>query len=70
MNIVFALAMVLINVPRRPGRTFNTFANTIATMYAIAPPLGISDCYLEIAIRFVKDISIRRRIWKRVGLYL
>ena len=38
MNIVFALAMVLINVPRRPGRTFNTFANTIATMYAIAPP--------------------------------
>lgn len=41
MNIVFALAMVLINVPRRPGRTFNTFANTIATMYAIAtPPIG------------------------------
>ena len=38
INIVFAMAMVLINVPRRPGRTFNTFTNAMATTYVIATP--------------------------------
>jgi len=36
INMVFALAMVLINVQRRPRCTFNTFTNAIATTYVIA----------------------------------